>query len=48
MSEYPRQVVIDEPLWGFMEHCQIYCTAACCEKLAFEVSPCYCDGECST
>lgn len=34
---YPKQVVIDEPLWSFMHHCEVYCSGACCGVEAFEV-----------
>lgn len=39
MSSYPKQVVIDEPLWSFMRFCEVYCSAACCGVQAFEVHP---------
>jgi hypothetical protein len=37
MTDYPRQVVIESPLWDFMEHCEVYCSASCCGMDAFEV-----------
>jgi hypothetical protein len=37
MSSYPKQIVIEEPLWGFMRHCEVYCSGACCGVEAFEV-----------
>jgi hypothetical protein len=36
-EKYPRQIVIGQPLWDYMEFCQVYCTAACCGDQAFEV-----------
>jgi hypothetical protein len=39
MDEYPRQVVIPNPLWSFMQHCEVYCTGSCCGIDAFEVHP---------
>ena len=38
MEEYAKEVIIKDPLKSFMMHCEIYCTAACCEKQAFEVN----------
>lgn len=37
MPSYPKQIVIEEPLWGFMRHCEVYCSGACCGVEAFEV-----------
>lgn len=37
MSKYPQQVIIENPLWAFMRYCEVYCSAACCGKDAFEV-----------
>jgi len=37
MAKYPRQVVIHNPLWEFMEYCEVYCSYACCGEDAFEV-----------
>lgn len=39
MSSHPKQIVIDEPLWSFMQHCEVYCSGACCGIEAFEVHP---------
>jgi hypothetical protein len=39
MTVHPRQVVIHNPLWAFMQHCEVYCSAACCGTQAFEVHP---------
>ena len=39
MAKYPRQLVIDKPLWEFMQYCEVYCSAACCGIDAFEVHP---------
>jgi hypothetical protein len=39
MPSYPRQIVIQEPLCSFMDHCEVYCSAACCGVEAFEVHP---------
>jgi hypothetical protein len=39
MEDFQRQVVIPNPLWAFMEHCMVYCTASCCGIEAFEVHP---------
>ena len=36
-SHLPKQIVIEEPLWGFMLHCQVYCSGDCCGSEAFEV-----------
>ena len=38
-SKYPRQIVINDPLREFVEHCEVYCSAACCELKAFELHP---------
>jgi hypothetical protein len=37
MPEYPRQLIIKQPLWAFMCYCEIYCSAACCGRAAFQV-----------
>ena len=39
MSKYPKSIIIESPLWEFMSHCEVYCSAACCEKNAFEIHP---------
>jgi hypothetical protein len=39
MSEYPKQIEINSPLWAFMEYCEVYCTGACCGIQAFEIHP---------
>src|SRR5687768_11878899 len=39
MSNHPKQIVIDEPLWSFMGHCEVYCSGACCGVQAFEIHP---------
>ena len=39
MATYPKQIVIGEPLWSFMHHCEVYCSGACCGIQAFEVHP---------
>ena len=39
MSNYPKQIVVSEPLWSFMDYCAVYCSAACCGVQAFEVHP---------
>src|SRR3954467_4981780 len=39
MPRYPKQIAIDEPLWSFMQHCEVYCSGACCGIQAFEVHP---------
>jgi hypothetical protein len=39
MSSHPKQIVISEPLWSFMDYCDVYCSAACCGVQAFEVHP---------
>ena len=39
MPSHPKQIVIGEPLWGFMHHCEVYCSGACCGIQAFEVHP---------
>jgi len=31
-----HELIIPAPLWDFMEFCEIYCTAECCEDAAFE------------
>jgi hypothetical protein len=38
-QDYPRELIIRNPLWAFMMHCEIYCTAACCGIDAFEIHP---------
>ena len=37
MTDYPRQIVIPNPLWSFMQYSEVYCTAACCGLGAFEI-----------
>ncbi|MHC1782393.1 MAG: DUF6331 family protein [Anaerolineaceae bacterium] len=37
MPEYPRQIIIEKPLWDFMEYCEVYCSASCCGLDAFEI-----------
>ncbi len=37
MSSYPKQIVVEEPLWGFIRHCEVYCSGACCGVDAFEI-----------
>ena len=37
MSSHPKQVVIQEALWSFMQYCEVYCSGACCGIGAFEV-----------
>lgn len=37
-DQYPRQIVIGQPLWDYMMFCEVYCTAACCEEKAFEIN----------
>ena len=39
MSKYSQQIIIESPLWEFMSHCEVYCTAGCCEKNAFKIHP---------
>ena len=39
MANYPKQIVVGEPLWSFMHHCEVYCSGACCGVQAFEVHP---------
>ncbi|MFC1858159.1 DUF6331 family protein [Thermodesulfobacteriota bacterium] len=39
MSEYPKQIEINDPLWAFMQHGEVYCSGACCGIQAFEVHP---------
>jgi len=39
MDKFPRQIILKNPLRDFMGFCEVYCTAECCEKLAFEVHP---------
>jgi hypothetical protein len=40
---YPKwlsqQIVIGEPFWSFMHHCEVYCCGACCGVQAFDVRP---------
>ena len=38
-SKYPRQIVLNDPLREFVEHCEVYCSATCCELHAFELHP---------
>ena len=39
IDKHQRQIVIKNPLWDFMEYCQVYCSASCCGIHAFEVHP---------
>ena len=39
MSRLPKQIVIGEPLWSYMHHCEVYCSGACCGVHAFEIHP---------
>lgn len=39
MFLYPKQIVIEDPLWGFIDFCEVYCSAGCCGIDAFEVHP---------
>jgi hypothetical protein len=31
-----HELLLPEPLWQFLSHCEIHCTASCCEDSAFE------------
>ena len=37
MNNYPKEIIIEKPLWDFMEHCEVYSTASSSEKQAFEI-----------
>jgi hypothetical protein len=37
MEKYPKEIVIEQPLWDFMEYCEVYSSAASSEKNAFEI-----------
>jgi hypothetical protein len=37
MAESPRQVVVESPLLEFLKYCEVYCTASCCGRAAFEI-----------
>ena len=39
MANYPKQIILRAPLSEFVEHCEVYCTGACCGTDAFELHP---------